>query len=39
MGKRIKIGISVGDINGIGLEVVLKSLQDARMISNITGSK
>ena len=36
MGKRIKIGISVGDINGIGLEVILKSLQDARMISNIT---
>jgi len=36
MGKRIKLGISIGDINGIGLEVVLKSLHDARILSNIT---
>jgi len=30
--EKIKIGISVGDINGIGLEVVLKSLADKRVL-------
>lgn len=29
--KKIKIGITVGDINGIGLEVILKTLMDKRM--------
>jgi 4-hydroxythreonine-4-phosphate dehydrogenase len=28
---RIKIGISVGDLNGIGLEVILKTLNDSRI--------
>lgn len=30
--KRLKIGISVGDINGIGLEVALKTLADKRIL-------
>lgn len=30
--QRLKIGISVGDINGIGLEVVLKTLADKRLL-------
>lgn len=29
--NRLKIGISVGDINGIGLEVILKTLDDERI--------
>jgi 4-phospho-D-threonate 3-dehydrogenase / 4-phospho-D-erythronate 3-dehydrogenase len=29
--KSLKIGISVGDINGIGLEVILKTLDDERI--------
>ena len=32
----VKIGISVGDLNGIGCEVALKTFQDARMLSNCT---
>jgi len=31
MKRKIKIGISQGDINGIGYEVIIKSLQDNRM--------
>lgn len=30
--EKIKVGISVGDINGVGLEVILKSLADQRMM-------
>ena len=26
MSNKIKIGISIGDVNGIGLEVILKTL-------------
>jgi len=29
--KKLKIGISIGDINGIGLEVILKTLHDPRL--------
>lgn len=29
--NKLKIGISIGDINGIGLEVILKTLDDERM--------
>lgn len=29
---KLKIGISIGDINGIGLEVVLKALDDKRIL-------
>ena len=33
---RIRVGISCGDLNGIGLEVVLKTFQDNRMMQDIT---
>ncbi|MCK0132430.1 4-hydroxythreonine-4-phosphate dehydrogenase PdxA [Flavobacteriaceae bacterium F08102] len=33
---RIKVGISVGDINGIGIEVILKTFQDKRMLELCT---
>ena len=31
MSERIKIGISIGDVNGIGLEVIIKTLADHRI--------
>jgi 4-phospho-D-threonate 3-dehydrogenase / 4-phospho-D-erythronate 3-dehydrogenase len=34
--KKPVIGISVGDINGIGLEVILKALSDKRMLNMMT---
>ena len=34
--EKIKIGISVGDINGIGIEVILKTLDDNRMLDFCT---
>ena len=34
--KKIKLGISIGDINGIGCEVALKSFLDARMLDFCT---
>jgi 4-hydroxythreonine-4-phosphate dehydrogenase len=34
--KRLKIGISIGDINGIGLEVILKTLIDDRILKMCT---
>lgn len=36
MGNRIKVGISLGDCNGIGLEVIMKTFQDNRMMSFCT---
>jgi 4-hydroxythreonine-4-phosphate dehydrogenase len=30
----IKVGISIGDINGIGLEVVIKALSDSKVYAN-----
>ncbi len=30
--KKTKIGISIGDVNGIGLEVILKTLSDDRIL-------
>lgn len=33
--KKLRVGISCGDINGIGLEVVLKSLSDLRLLEDI----
>ena len=33
---KIKVGISVGDLNGIGIEVILKSFEDARMLDFCT---
>ncbi len=35
-GKKIKVGISCGDINGIGLEVALKTFSDNRMLDLCT---
>lgn len=36
MQKKIKIGISIGDINGIGLEVIIKTFMDNRMLEICT---
>jgi len=32
----LRVGISCGDLNGIGLEVVLKCFEDARMLAELT---
>ena len=34
--KKIRVGITHGDINGIGYEVILKALEDSRMIELCT---
>ncbi len=34
--EKIKVGISVGDINGIGIEVILKTFADTRMLDFCT---
>ena len=34
--QKIKLGISIGDLNGIGCEVVLKTFEDARMLDFCT---
>jgi len=34
--EKIKIGISVGDINGIGIEIILKTFEDPRMLELCT---
>lgn len=34
--EKIKLGISIGDLNGIGSEVVLKTFQDPRMLDFCT---
>ena len=36
MSNKIKIGISIGDINGIGLEVILKTLSENRILDYCT---
>ncbi len=36
MSDKLKIGISVGDINGIGLEVILKTLSESRFLDYCT---
>jgi len=36
MSEKIKVGISVGDINGIGLEVILKTLNDSKILDYCT---
>lgn len=36
MSKPVKIGISLGDCNGIGLEVIMKTFQDVRMLGLCT---
>jgi len=34
--RKIKLGISIGDINGIGCEVALKTFADSRMLDFCT---
>lgn len=34
--EKIKVGISIGDINGIGVEVILKTFLDSRMLDFCT---
>ena len=34
--QKIKLGISIGDINGIGCEVALKTFEDPRMLEFCT---
>ena len=34
--EKIKVGISVGDINGIGIEIILKTFVDTRMLDFCT---
>ena len=34
--QKIKVGISIGDFNGIGMEVILKTFKDARMMDFCT---
>ncbi|MDF2431421.1 MAG: hypothetical protein JWP44_1052 [Mucilaginibacter sp.] len=36
MSEKIKVGISIGDINGIGLEIILKTLADSRIYDYCT---
>ncbi len=36
MSDKIKVGISVGDVNGIGLEVIIKTLMDNRVMDFFT---
>lgn len=35
-GGKIKVGISIGDLNGIGSEIVLKTFEDSRMLDFCT---
>ncbi|MCF6223827.1 MAG: 4-hydroxythreonine-4-phosphate dehydrogenase PdxA [Flavobacteriaceae bacterium] len=34
--EKIKVGISIGDLNGIGVEIILKSFEDTRMLDFCT---
>ena len=36
MSEKLKIGITIGDVNGIGLEVIIKSLNDTRILEYFT---
>jgi 4-hydroxythreonine-4-phosphate dehydrogenase len=36
MSEKIKIGISIGDVNGIGLEIIVKTLADSRIYDYCT---
>ncbi|HEY1024570.1 MAG TPA: 4-hydroxythreonine-4-phosphate dehydrogenase PdxA, partial [Sphingobacteriaceae bacterium] len=36
MSEKIKVGISIGDVNGIGLEVIIKTLVDNRILEYCT---
>ena len=32
----VKIGISIGDVNGIGVEVTMRALEDSRILQDCT---
>jgi 4-hydroxythreonine-4-phosphate dehydrogenase len=34
--ENIKVGISIGDLNGIGCEIILKCFEDSRMLEICT---
>ena len=34
--NKVKIGISIGDVAGVGLEVIIKTFSDARIFEHIT---
>lgn len=34
--EKIKVGISVGDLNGVGIEIILKTFEDSRMLEFCT---
>jgi 4-hydroxythreonine-4-phosphate dehydrogenase len=34
--KNLKVGITIGDVNGIGPEIILKALKDKRILSSLT---
>ena len=36
MSEKIKIGISIGDVNGIGMEVIIKTLADSMVLNYCT---
>jgi len=36
MSDKLKVGISIGDVNGIGLEVIIKTLADSRLFDFFT---
>lgn len=36
MSDKLKVGISIGDVNGIGLEVIIKTLSDNRILDYCT---
>lgn len=36
MSEKLKVGISIGDVNGIGLEIIIKTLADTRIFDYCT---
>ena len=36
MSEKLKVGISIGDLNGVGMEVIIKSLLDNRVLEYFT---
>jgi len=34
--QKIKLGITIGDVNGIGLEVILKTISDERLLKHVS---
>ena len=34
--RKVRVGISIGDVNGIGLEVIIKTFSDTRILEEVT---